>query len=345
MGYKIAPPKKDLLSELIDKVNGKTKPVGALGRLEQIAIQIGLIQQSLHPALNDPHILVFAGDHGIAKEGVSAYPQAVTHQMVNNFLSGGAAINVFARQNAIGLKVIDAGVNHDFDPHVLLTRHKVAYGTRSFLHEKAMTEDQLHQALDYGKIIVDEIQPSGSNIVGFGEMGIGNTAAASMIMSRICGLELTHCVGRGTGLDDRQLQNKFRVLKSALDVHANVTAPLEVLQTFGGYEIVQMCGAMLRAAELKMVLLIDGFIATTAFLIAQQLCPAIKAYGILCHQSDEKGHQFMVDYLKMKPLINLNMRLGEGTGCAVAYPIINSAITFFNEMASFAEAGVSNRVD
>ncbi|MDN5212214.1 nicotinate-nucleotide--dimethylbenzimidazole phosphoribosyltransferase [Fulvivirgaceae bacterium BMA12] len=345
MGYKIFPPKKDLLSELIEKVNGKTKPVGALGRLEQIAIQIGLIQQSLSPVLNKPYILVFAGDHGIAREGVSAYPQAVTHQMVNNFLSGKAAINVFARQNAIGLKVIDAGVNYDFDPHVLLTRHKVDYGTRSFLHEKAMTKEQLQQALDYGEVAVDEIKSLGANIVGFGEMGIGNTASASMIMSRICGLELIHCVGRGTGLNDVQLQNKFGVLRAALDRHADVTDPLEVLQTFGGYEIAQMCGAMLRAAELQMVLLIDGFIATAAFLVAQQLCPAIKAYSVLCHQSEEKGHQQMVDFLKMKPLINLNMRLGEGTGCAVAYPIVNSAITFFNEMASFTEAGVSNRID
>lgn len=343
MAYNIALPDKRLIAELTNKLNQKTKPLAALGRLEEMAIQIGLIQQSLTPSLSNPCILVFAGDHGIAKEGVSAYPQEVTCQMVYNFLSGGAAINVLARQNGIRIKVIDAGVNHDFQAHPSLIQHKVDYGTQSFLNRPAMTENQLHLALDYGRGVVNDAASEGSNIVGFGEMGIGNTASASMIMSRICEIELIHCVGRGTGLNNNQLQAKLNILSGSSKRHSNIFKPLEVLQTFGGFEIVQICGAMLRAAELGMVLLIDGFIATAAYLVAHALCPSIKAYSIFCHQSEEKGHQLMLDYLETKPLINLNMRLGEGTGCAVAYPIVKSAITFFNEMTSFKEAGVSQR--
>ena len=343
MDYNITTPDRRLATELTNKLNQKTKPVAALGRLEEIALQIGLVQQSLSPKLSNPYILVFAGDHGIARNGVSAYPQEVTYQMVNNFLSGGAAINVFARQNGIGLKVIDAGVNYDFEPHPLLVRNKIGHGTRSFLTGAAMTEDQLQQAFGHGKAAVDEIASASSNIVGFGEMGIGNTASASMIMSRICEIELGHCVGRGTGLDDHQLEIKLNVLSEASKKHPQVFKPLEVLQVFGGFEIAQMCGAMLRAAELDMILLIDGFIATAAYLVAGALYPAIKAYSILCHQSEEKGHRLMTDYLQMKPLMDLNMRLGEGTGCAVAYPIVKSAVAFFNDMASFEEAGVSQK--
>lgn len=345
MDFNITIPDKSLIDRLIRKVNHKTKPAGSLGMLEEIAIQVGLIRQSLTPSLDNPCILVFAGDHGIAKEKVSAYPQEVTYQMVYNFLSGGAAINVFARQNSIGLRVIDAGVNHDFGAHPWLVQQKVDYGTRSFLDGPAMTKNQLQQALDYGKKVVNDVAAAGTNIIGFGEMGIGNTASASMIMSRICGIELNQCVGRGTGLDDRQVQLKYNLLTAASRMYPDISHPLDILQSFGGFEMVQMCGAMLRAAELHMVVLVDGFIATATFLVAQALCPAIKSYAIVCHRSGEKGHKLMLDYLKMTPLINLNMRLGEGTGCAVAYPIVKSAVAFLNDMASFEEAGVSQKTD
>ena len=346
MDFNITIPDKSLIDRLVNKVNQKTKPVGSLGMLEEIAIRIGLVRQSLTPSLDNPCILVFAGDHGIAREkNVSAYPREVTYQMVYNFLSGGAAINVFARQNDIRLKVIDAGVNHDFGPHPSLVQQKVDYGTRSFLDGLAMTENQLQQALDYGRKVVDEVATAGTNIIGFGEMGIGNTASASMIMSRVCGIELDLCVGRGTGLDDRQLRVKLDLLTTASHRHANISEPLDVLQSFGGFEMAQMCGAMLRAAELHMVVLVDGFIATATFLVARALCPAIESYAIISHQSGEKGHKLMLDYLKMTPLINLNMRLGEGTGCAVAYPIVKSAVAFLNDMASFEEAGVSQKTD
>ena len=343
MDFNITAPDKGIIQQLTDKVNKKTKPEGALGMLEAIAIQIGLIQQTVTPSLHRPAILVFAGDHGIAKEGVSAYPQEVTYQMVYNFLSGGAAINVFARQNDIDLKVIDTGVNHDFEAHELLIRQKIAYGTESFLHAKAMTKDQVIEALNYGKQAVDNVVSAGTNILGFGEMGIGNTASASMIMNSITGVELFQCVGRGTGLDDEQLKVKYNLLLAAAERHAGVSYPIDVLQTFGGFEIVQMCGAMLRASELGVVVLIDGFIATAALLVAYAICPAVKSFCLPCHQSGEKGHSLMLEYLKMKPVINLDLRLGEGTGCALAYPIVKSAVAFLNEMASFDEAGVSQK--
>jgi len=332
-----------LKAELEHKINFKTKPPGSLGKLEEIAMQIAFIQQTIEPKLQHPCVLVFAGDHGIANEGVSAFPQEVTHQMVNNFLTGGAAINVFARQNGIEIKIIDAGVNHDFGKSSSLIDRKVGSGTISCLSGQAMTRTELEQCLDLGGKMVDEIFYGGSNIVGFGEMGIGNTSSASLIMSHICKLQIEDCVGRGTGVDDDQLMQKIAILKRCLGNHPTELNPLEVLQTFGGFEIAQICGAMLRAAEKRMVLLVDGFIATSAFLVAHEIQPAIKDYAISCHKSDESGHQKMLNYLGMDPILDLNMRLGEGTGCAVAYPIIASAISFMNEMASFDEAGVSNK--
>ncbi len=330
-------------SDLEHKIGFKTKPIGSLGRLEQLAIQIGLIQQSLCPKLTNPHVLVFAGDHGIATEGVSAYPQEVTFQMVENFLGGGAAINAFSRQNGMTIKIIDAGVNHDFEFSENIVNHKIRKGTSSSLAGTAMTIAELDQCLEYGKKIVDEISSTGSNVMGFGEMGIGNTSAASLIMSHLCQLDIEQCVGRGTGIDNDQLHKKTSILQRVLNHHASDLSPLEVLQTFGGFEIAQMCGAMLRAAELQRTLLIDGFIVTSAFLVAHAIHPEIKDYVVSCHKSGESGHEKMLNYLNIQPLLDLKMRLGEGTGCAGAYPILKSAVAFINEMASFDEAGVSNK--
>ena len=337
---------RQLEKQLRAKIDGKTKPLGALGYLEEIALRVGLIQGTLTPVLKNPHIAIFAGDHGIAREGVSAYPQEVTYQMVMNFLNGGAAINVFCRQQGIVVKVVDAGVNFDFSLDLGLIHAKMSKGTQSFLTEKAMTRRQCEDALAKGAAIVEDIFRQGCNVIGFGEMGIGNTSSASVLMSRLCRIPVEECVGRGTGLNAGQLQHKIAILKRAIALHRENTKTedvLDALSTFGGFEIVMMCGAMLQAAELKMILLVDGFIATTAFLAAYHVCPAVKDYAFFCHQSDEHGHTRVLQFLEVRPILNLSMRLGEGTGAAVAYPILMSAVNFLNEMASFESAGVSNR--
>jgi nicotinate-nucleotide--dimethylbenzimidazole phosphoribosyltransferase len=329
--------------ELQHKIDFKTKPLGSLGILERLALQIGAIQDTLSPQLLKPTIVVFAGDHGIAKNGVSAYPQEVTFQMVMNFLQGGAAINVFCQQNKIELKVVDAGVNVDFVAGSNLVHAKIAKGTKSFLTEKAMTDDQLQQCFEKGKEIVNDLNKSGCNVIGFGEMGIGNTSSATMLMSYLCDLPIEKCVGRGTGLNDTQFDNKIAILKQAQAFHGELENPKEVMKTFGGFEIAQMCGAMLSAFENNMLILVDGFIASNAFLAAFKLNSAILNNAVFCHLSDEYGHQNLLNYLHVEPLLKLNMRLGEGTGCAVAFPVIESAVTFLNNMASFEAAGVSNK--
>ena len=329
--------------ELQEKIDLKTKPIASLGKLEALALQIGSIQNTLTPTLSQPTIVVFAGDHGIAKEGVSAYPQEVTHQMVLNFLNRGAAINVFCKQHQLDLKVVDAGVNHDFGSHSELIDAKVNFGTRNFLHEKAMTKQEMEMCFEKGAAIVNITWKNNCNIIGFGEMGIGNTSAASMLMSAVCKLPLEQCVGRGTGLDTTQLAHKLHILSQAQAHHQNVTDPYDLLQTFGGFEIVQMCSAMLFAQTKNMVIMVDGFIATTAYLMAFTINPEIKKNSIFCHLSDESGHRKLLNFLDAEPLLALNMRLGEGSGCAVAYPIIKSAVAFVNEMASFDSAGVSNK--
>lgn len=333
----------NIVEQLKEKINNKTKPIGSLGILEHLALQIGTIQNSLSPILENPTIVVFAGDHGVTEEGVSAYPQEVTYQMVYNFLNGGAAINVFCKQNHLHLKVVDAGVNHLFEPNEQLIDAKVGMGTKNYLKDKAMTNFQLQDCLEKGKSIVRNIKNKNCNTIGFGEMGIGNTSSSSLIMSYLCNLPIEECVGRGTGLNDRQFENKLQILRKARSFHGNINEPMEVLQTFGGFEIAQMCGAMLSAFEFNMLILVDGFIASSAFLVAYKINPKIVHNAIFCHLSDEYGHQNLLNYLKVEPLLKLNMRLGEGTGCAVAYPIILSAVSFLKDMASFDAAGVSNK--
>ena len=330
------------LQHLIDH---KTKPPGSLGRLETLALQIGRIQATASPQLQSPAMLVFAGDHGITAAGVSPYPSEVTAQMVLNFLSGGAAINVFCRQHGIALKVVDAGVASELPEHPELVQAKVRRGTRNFLHESALPLKENEEALERGAALVREFRDSGSNVIGFGEMGIGNTSSAAALMQRLTGLPLEECVGRGTGLDDAGLSRKCEVLGNALARHADINEPLEVLATFGGCEIAMMTGAMLEAAQSRMLLLIDGFIATSAFLVAFRMHPEIRDYAVFAHQSDEQGHQRMLEFLQAEPLLNLGMRLGEGTGAAVAFPLVQSAVAFLNEMASFESAGVSDRSD
>lgn len=325
------------------KIDFKTKPLGSLGILESLAKQICLVQKTLKPKIQKPTHLVFAADHGIAQSGVSGYPSSVTAEMVKNFLRGGAAINVFCRQHQIDLKIIDAGVNFDFEESEDLINSKIRKGTHNFLHTPAMTQEELEKCFELAGKQVDIVFQNDSNCIGFGEMGIGNTSAASMLMNVLTNIPLEECIGRGTGLTQTQLENKRSILQQAKNHHPHPKNPMEALQTFGGFEIAQICGAMLRSYQHNMLILVDGFIATAAFLCAKSIEPNIQNNAVFCHQSDEQGHQRMLDFLGAKPLLHLDMRLGEGTGCAVAFPLIESAIKFFNEMSDFESAGVSNK--
>ena len=345
--FNIQPVDQQLAAALQAKIDQKTKPLGALGQLEKLAKTVGLIQQSLTPGLSNPQMLVFAGDHGAAKAGVSAFPQDVTWQMVENFLAGGAAINVFARQNGLALRVVDAGVAHDFGgPHEGLIDLKVAPGTANYIEQAAMSAEQCQQAIEQGAGVILGLAAAGCNVVGFGEMGIGNTASASLITHCLTGASLADCVGRGTGLDDSGLNRKRALLETALNRYHQAgggDAPLHVLAEFGGFEIATMVGAMLAAAEAKMVLLIDGFIVSSAALVAARLQPAVLDYCVFCTRSAEPGAQAQLAAMNAEPLLDLGLRLGEGTGAALAYPLLQAAVNFLNEMASFASAGVAEQ--
>jgi len=343
--FDIQAPDMMLAAAIQAKIDQKTKPLGALGRLELLALQVGLIQNSLSPRLIKPVVMVFAGDHGVVESGVSPYPQAVTRQMVMNFLAGGAAVNVFARQHGMRVRVIDAGVNHVFDPHPGLVDAKVAMGTRNFALEAAMTAHQCELALAQGAKLAAGEAAAGSNVMIFGEMGIGNTSSAAALMSVLCRLPVRVCVGRGTGLDDEGLQRKISVIEDALACHQGGDSPLAVLAAFGGFEIAMMAGAMLAAAERRTLILVDGFIATSALLVAARLEPEILHYCVFSHCSDEAGHGLLLEQLGAEPLLRLGMRLGEGTGAVMAYPLLQAAVNFLEEMASFESAQVSGKVE
>ncbi|MFY7900873.1 MAG: nicotinate-nucleotide--dimethylbenzimidazole phosphoribosyltransferase [Chitinophagaceae bacterium] len=330
-------------------INHKTKPLGALGLLETIALQMGVIQNSIQPTVSNPHMVVFAADHGIAATGlVNPYPQAVTAQMVLNFLQGGAAINVFTKQHQIGLIVVDAGVNEDFDED-LYNNHflnlKIDYGTNNYLEKNACTEEQVHLAIKYGKNIVDTLAEKECNTIGFGEMGIGNTSAASLIMSAITGIAIEECVGRGTGVTDEQLSIKIDTLVKVFQKHQlqfTANKPILLLAKIGGFEIAMMVGAYLQAAKQNMVIVVDGFIATAALLVALKIDETVIHNCVFAHSSSEKGHEQMLEYLQAKPLLNLGLRLGEGTGAALAIPLLQSAALMVQEMASFESANISS---
>lgn len=333
---------RSLSAAIQEKIDNKTKPPGALGILENVALQIALIQQTLTPSLKKPHLLLFAGDHGIVAEGVSPFPQVVTQQMVRNFASGGAAINVFCRQHNIAIDVIDAGVNGDLSDLPIIHAN-VAHGTSNFLHAAAMTTEQCEQAIARGAALVRATSESGCNVIGFGEMGIGNTSSATALFAALSGTSVEDCVGRGTGLDDKGLLHKTAILKSALAKHGTLTDPFDILCTFGGFEIAMMTGAILAASEQRMTVMIDGFIASSAAAIAFALEPYARDYCVFSHLSNESGHRKMLDYLRVTPMVSLGLRLGEGSGVAVTYPLLESAVLFFNEMASFDSAGVAEK--
>ncbi len=353
MTYTIASTADAQLAETLqNKINFKTKPLGALGDLEKIALKIGLIQGTQSPVLTAPHIIVFASDHGIARSGVSAYPQEVTYQMVLNFLNGGAAINVFCRQNDIALTVADAGVNFDFEANNALLDVKIRLSTSNF-HDgtPAMSLDECREAMRRGGDIVGNIHAkTGCNVIGFGEMGIGNTTSASLIMHRLTRTDISECVGRGTGVNDEQFARKLAIINEA-NLNAKMTFSgtgsademLKMFAHFGGFEMAMMLGAYLRAAELRMLILVDGFIATAAYLAAVFINENVKDYALPCHQSHENGHKYMMSYFNEKPILQLSLRLGEGTGAAIALPIVRSAVAFLTEMSSFEAANVSNK--
>ena len=339
----VEPLDQTLRAELQHIIDTKTKPPGSLGRLEPLARQIGMIQHTTHPVIERPTMIVFAADHGIAHEGVSPYPQAVTAQMVANFLAGGAAINALSGVAGLALEVVNAGVATPLPPSNDLVDIPVAGGTRNFAHEPAMTRDETLAALQAGAARVRHHASLGTNVIGFGEMGIANSSSAACLMSRLCGVPIDECVGRGTGLDDAGLARKRNVLAAALAAHAAVSDPLDVLATFGGFEIAMMTGAYLAAAEARMTILVDGFIATSALLVADALAPDVRDYCVFAHASNEAGHRRMLDHFGATPLLALDLRLGEGTGAALALPLLRAAVAFLNGMASFESAGVADR--
>ncbi|PLT19831.1 MULTISPECIES: nicotinate-nucleotide--dimethylbenzimidazole phosphoribosyltransferase [Ralstonia] len=340
------PPFDDALrARLQAAVDTKTKPLGALGRLEALAVQIGLIQNTEAPQLIRPAMVVFAADHGIAHAGVSAYPQAVTAQMVLNFVAGGAAVNVFCRQHGFALEVVNAGVAAPLwagDTPGLVDA-PISPGTRDFAQQPAMTAEERDRAIALGAQRVAHHATLGSNVIALGEMGIANTASAACLMARLCDLPVAQCVGRGTGLDDAGLARKRAVLEAAMARHAQVKAPLDVLACFGGFEVAAMVGAVLEAARRRMVILVDGFIATAAVLVAARVAPGVLRYCVFGHVSDERGHRALLEVLDARPLLSLSLRLGEGSGAVLAYPLVVSAVAFLREMATFASAGVSER--
>ena len=329
-----------LAQRLQHRLDQKTKPRGALGRLEALAQQIGLIQRSEAPVLREPQLVVFAADHGLAAQGVSAYPSDVTWQMVENFLGGGAAVSVLARQHGLSLTVVDAGVRHEFAPRAGLLNCKIAAGTASALDGPAMTPAQCAQAIESGREVVRALP---GNVLLLGEMGIANTSAAALLLARLTGHAIAACVGRGTGLDDAGLARKLGVLRRVLQRHADAAQPLEALAAFGGFEIAMMAGAALQAASERRLVVVDGFICGAAILVAAELAPAVLDYCVFAHRSDEASHALMLAHLNAVPLLALGLRLGEGSGAALAWPLIDSSVRLLDQMASFESAGVSDR--
>lgn len=336
-----------LTKRLQHKLDNKTKPLGSLGRLETLALQLGEILGTESPSLDQPQMVVFAADHGLTARGISAFPCEVSWQMVENFLAGGAAVSVLARQHGISLTVVDCGVNHDFlsglpagTQRPGLVVRKVANGTADSSVQPAMTAVQCQQALQNGVALVKGLP---GNALLLGEMGIGNTSAASLLLARLTGLDIEICTGAGTGLDAPAVQRKTAVLREVLARHPEATAPLDALAALGGFEIATMVGAVLQAAQERRVVLVDGFIATSAVLVAHALQPLVLQRCIFAHRSGERGHEYMLQHLGVQALLDLGLRLGEGSGGALAWPLLQSACAILREMASFESAGVSEK--
>lgn len=339
--FNIVHPDETIREALVNKINNLTKPKGSLGRLEELALQIGLIQQTDSPTLCRPQNVIFAADHGIVEEGVSLSPKEITWQQISNFLHGGAGVNFLCRQHGFTLKIVDAGVDYDLPYEKGIIDMKVRRGTRNYLHEAAMTEEEMELCLERGAEVVRCCREEGTNVISFGEMGIGNTSSSSMWMTCFTGIPLKQCVGAGSGLNQAGIQHKYEILRQALEHYTGNGSPRDIIRYFGGLEMVMAVGAMLQAAELKMIILVDGFIMTNCLLAASKLYPEVVDYAIFGHCGDEAGHKLVLDALHAKPLLNLGLRLGEGTGAICAYPIVESAVRMINEMDNFAHASIT----
>ncbi len=342
---KIQPINNEILIKAQEKLNNLTKPKGSLGKLEELARKVAGITGTLEPSLKKKVIFVFAGDHGVAKEGVSAYPQEVTYQMVYNFLKGGAGINVLAKHIGAKVIVVDVGVAKDINPHPDLRIKKVGYGTANMARGPAMSKEEAIQSIKTGiEVFEDEFNQNGVDIVGLGDMGIANTTSSSAILAAFSKEKIENITGRGTGLNNRGWESKVKVIKEALQVNLpHPEDPLDVLAKVGGYEISAIAGCLLSAVSFKVPVVIDGFISTIGALIALKLAPISKDYVFASHLSKENGHRVALDYLKLAPLLDLNLRLGEGTGAALAINIIEAGVKILTQMATFEEVGVSRK--
>ena len=336
----------EALSPIIQaKIDNLNKPKGSLGRLESLALQVCLVQQTLSPTLSHPCHLLLGGDHGIEREGVSVSPREVTWQQMINFTRGGGGVNMFCRQHGFDLTLVDVGVDYDLTPYPAILNRKIARGTRDFLYEPAMTEAEFDQAIQTGADLADACHQKGCTVLNIGEMGIANTSPSSIWLHPFGNIPLKDCIGAGAGLDNNGIRHKFDVLSKAVEHYKETiqsfSSPTYSLRYFGGFEMVAAIGAMLRAAELHIVILIDGFIMTACAMAACQLCPQAKDYMIFTHCGDESGHKLMLDKLGVTPLLQLGLRLGEGTGALCAYPIVDSAVRMINEMNNFDNAKIT----
>lgn len=339
--FTIAPLSTKNQSTIERKINHKTKPIGSLGQLEAIATQLALILGHQQPQLSLPTQLVFAGDHGVSHLGISIAGPEVTGQMVANFCQGGAAINAFCTQNNMTLKIIDCGTVNEQKKHSRLIKQRLGDRTQPFHTHDAMSQEQLSQGLALGATVALETINTGVNIIGIGEMGIGNTTSAAAIMHAITGHDISFCVGKGTGVDNKTMALKKDIITQAIITHQeSLRDPSEVLRLLGGFEIVQMVGAMLAIAKAGKVIIVDGFISSAAALIACTLAPNARDYMLFSHCSNELGHKLLLKELGGEAILNLDLRLGEGTGCPLALPLIHSALAFYNNMANFEQTDI-----
>ncbi len=335
-------PGEDVRLQAQARLDSLTKPVGSLGRLEEIAAHYLAMTGSASAPRLDPVVFTLAADHGVTAEGVSAYPQSVTAQMVKNFVQGGAAVNVLARHAGTSVCVVDMGVAEDLGAPAGLLDHKIAHGTKNFLREPAMSREQARQSIQIGMDLAKAACADGNNLIAVGEMGIGNTTSSAAIVSVLTGQSVENVTGRGTGVDDRTLRRKISVLEQALEFHhLPSSGAIEVLTKVGGFEIGGMAGLMLGAAACRMPVVLDGFITGASALLAVALEPQCREYLIASHLSREPGHRIVLDHLRLDPLLDLRMRLGEGTGACLAVTLIHAALKIYAEMATFEEARVS----
>ncbi len=340
----IKPIEVELVKKAQEKLDNLTKPPRSLGRLEDFAAQVVGISGTISPSLERKVIVVMAGDHGVAEEGVSAFPQEVTAQMVYNFKRGGAAINVLARHIGAEVIVVDMGVAKEFSPEEGLIIKKIAYGTKNMTKGPAMSQEEAERAIIAGvEVVEEEAKKRRIDLIGLGEMGIANTTASSAIVACLTGARIEEVTGRGTGIDEEQLKNKIRVIKQAIEVnHPDPEDGIDVLTKVGGLEIGGLVGTILAAASRRIPVILDGFISCASALIALKLAPLVKDYLLASHNSVEKGHKIALEYMGKTPMLDLNLRLGEGTGAALGINLVEAGVKILKEMATFAEAGVAN---